>query len=147
MDFIQKLKESANGLHDGIGGHADYCADLMQSAAAIIENLIADANRYRYIRDKERLHLVTCCGYMTYHREHMGCIRAASHQAQWQPIESNLPSCKESAIEYLVFDTLNNKVGHDYWMVPDDGGEPFWNHYGEYVSHWMPLPQGPNVVD
>jgi hypothetical protein len=59
MDFIQKLKESANGLHDGMGGHADYCADLMQSAAAIIKDLFADANRYRYIRDKERLHIET----------------------------------------------------------------------------------------
>jgi hypothetical protein len=88
-----------------------------------------------------------------YHADHFGeestvedyswDVWQAAQQAKWLPIESNLPSCKESAIEYLVFDTLNNKVGHDYWMVPDDGGEPFWNHYGEYVSHWMPLPPEP----
>ncbi|MCQ6908204.1 DUF551 domain-containing protein [Escherichia coli] len=55
----------------------------------------------------------------------------------------NIPgSCKE----YLVFDGLNNKVHHDYWVVPDGDSAPvasFWNHYGAHVTHWMPLPAAP----
>ncbi len=55
----------------------------------------------------------------------------------------NIPgSCKE----YLVFDGLNNKVHHDYWVVHDGDSAPvasFWNHYGAHVTHWMPLPEPP----
>ncbi len=55
----------------------------------------------------------------------------------------NIPgSCKE----YLVFDGLNNKVHHDYWVAPDGDSAPvasFWNHYGAHVTHWMPLPEPP----
>lgn len=55
----------------------------------------------------------------------------------------NIPgSCKE----YLVFDGLNNKVHHDYWVVPDGDSAPvasFWNHYVAHVTHWMPLPEPP----
>ncbi|EHS8100248.1 ead/Ea22-like family protein [Escherichia coli] len=58
----------------------------------------------------------------------------------------NIPgSCKE----YLVFDALNNKVHHDYWVVPDGDSAPvasFWNHYGAHVTHWMPLPEPPQEV-
>ncbi|HAI1713710.1 TPA: DUF551 domain-containing protein [Escherichia coli O25b:H4-ST131] len=58
----------------------------------------------------------------------------------------NIPgSCKE----YLVFDGLNNKVHHDYWVVPDGDSAPvasFWNHYGAHVTHWMPLPEPPKEV-
>ena len=58
----------------------------------------------------------------------------------------NIPgSCKE----YLVFDGLNNKVHHDYWVVPDGDSAPvasFWNHYGAHVTHWMPLPEPPQEV-
>nr|WP_096847382.1 DUF551 domain-containing protein [Escherichia coli] len=56
--------------------------------------------------------------------------------------ESIPGSCKE----YLVFDALNNKVHHDYWVVPDGDSAPvasFWNHYGAHVTHWMPLPEPP----
>ncbi|EKO8709499.1 ead/Ea22-like family protein [Escherichia coli] len=59
----------------------------------------------------------------------------------------NIPgSCKE----YLVFDALNNKVHHDYWVVPDGDSAPvasFWNHYGAHVTHWMPLPEPPQEVN
>ncbi|HAY3005504.1 TPA: DUF551 domain-containing protein [Escherichia coli] len=59
----------------------------------------------------------------------------------------NIPgSCKE----YLVFDGLNNKVHHDYWVVPDGDSAPvasFWNHYGAHVTHWMPLPEPPKEVN
>lgn len=82
-EFVRELKESAAGLHDGMGGHADYCALLMEKAASFIaeyqetftakdlalkaakamqqaETERADANerdakRYRYIRDHKRL--------------------------------------------------------------------------------------------
>lgn len=58
----------------------------------------------------------------------------------------NIPgSCKE----YLVFDGLNNKVHHDYWVVPDGDSAPvasFWNHYGAHVTHWMPLPEPPQEM-
>ncbi|EQB8484317.1 DUF551 domain-containing protein [Escherichia coli] len=60
-----------------------------------------------------------------------------------EQMPENIPgSCKE----YLVFDGLNNKVHHDYWVVPDGGSAPvasFWNHYGAHVTHWMPLPEPP----
>ncbi|HAK9389292.1 TPA: DUF551 domain-containing protein [Escherichia coli] len=59
----------------------------------------------------------------------------------------NIPgSCKE----YLVFDGLNNKVHHDYWVVPDGDSAPvasFWNHYGAHVTHWMPLPEPPQEIN
>jgi hypothetical protein len=59
----------------------------------------------------------------------------------------NIPgSCKE----YLVFDGLNNKVHHDYWVVHDGDSAPvasFWNHYGAHVTHWMPLPEPPQEVN
>ena len=59
----------------------------------------------------------------------------------------NIPgSCKE----YLVFDALNNKVHHDYWVVPDGDSAPvasFCNHYGAHVTHWMPLPEPPQEVN
>lgn len=60
--------------------------------------------------------------------------------------ESIPGSCKE----YLVFDALNNKVHHDYWVVPDGDSAPvasFWNHYGAHVTHWMPLPEPPQEVN
>lgn len=38
-EFVRELKESAAGLYDGIGGHADHCADLMEKAAVRISEL------------------------------------------------------------------------------------------------------------
>lgn len=62
----------------------------------------------------------------------------------WIPVSERMPEDKPGCYEYLVFETLNNRVAHDYWNVPDDGEfTPFWNHYGEYVTHWMPLPADP----
>lgn len=51
----------------------------------------------------------------------------------------------ESSGEFSVYETINNRVQHDYW-VPDDCaalGVGFWNHYGTNVTHWMPLPAAP----
>ena len=62
---------------------------------------------------------------------------------KWIPVSEQMPENKPGSCEYLVFETLNNRVNHDYWNVPDKGDEaftPFWNHYGNHVTHWMPFP-------
>lgn len=41
-EFTKELKECAAGLHDGMGGHADYCAELMERAALMIAKLQSD---------------------------------------------------------------------------------------------------------
>lgn len=64
----------------------------------------------------------------------------------WIPVSERMPPNKPGSYEYIVFDSLNNKAHHDYWNVPDgscDDFSPFWNHYGKYVTHWMPLPAAP----
>lgn len=68
---------------------------------------------------------------------------------EWIPVSERLPENKPGGYEYLVFETLNGCVNHDYWAVPDIGQEftPFWNRYGDYVTHWMPLPAGPKEQD
>ncbi|MDU1434605.1 MAG: DUF551 domain-containing protein [Citrobacter freundii] len=65
---------------------------------------------------------------------------------RWIPVSERMPPNKPGSYEYIVFDSLNNKAHHDYWNVPDgscDDFSPFWNHYGKYVTHWMPLPAAP----
>lgn len=42
-EFVRELKESAAGLYDGEGGHADYCAELMEKAAKHIAELEENA--------------------------------------------------------------------------------------------------------
>lgn len=67
----------------------------------------------------------------------------------WIPVSERMPENKPWCYKYLVFETLNNRVNHDYWNVPDKGDEafaPFWNYYGEHVTHWMPLPAAPKEV-
>ena len=64
----------------------------------------------------------------------------------WIPVSERMPENKPGCYKYLVFETLNNRVNNDYWNVPDKGDEaftPFWNYYGEHVTHWMPLPAAP----
>ncbi|MDT9381205.1 DUF551 domain-containing protein [Citrobacter freundii] len=64
----------------------------------------------------------------------------------WISVSDRVPPNKPGSYEYIVFDSLNNKAHHDYWNVPDgscDDFSPFWNHYGKYVTHWMPLPAAP----
>lgn len=68
---------------------------------------------------------------------------------KWIPVREQKPENKPGSYEYLVFETLNNRVNHDYWNVPsevDNAFTPFWNHYGENVTHWMPLPSAPQEV-
>lgn len=63
----------------------------------------------------------------------------------WIPVSERLPEQSQlgSAVEYLVYETLNNKVQHDYYIVPGDGTSPFWNYYQYHVTDWMPLPAAP----
>lgn len=63
--------------------------------------------------------------------------------SEWIRMAERKPPCSTDAIEYMVFDSINNKVHHDYYMIPACGGVPFWNHYGDHVTHWMPLPEPP----
>lgn len=65
---------------------------------------------------------------------------------RWISVHDALPDTDRDAMEYLVYDKLNHKVGHDYYMVPTDGGAPFWNHYQQYVTHWMALPDAPSTL-
>ncbi|HDX8901432.1 TPA: DUF551 domain-containing protein [Klebsiella michiganensis] len=68
---------------------------------------------------------------------------------RWIPVSERMPENKPGCYKYLVFETLNNRVNNDYWNVPDKGDEaftPFWNYYGEHVTHWMPLPAAPQEV-
>ncbi|EPS8770704.1 DUF551 domain-containing protein [Salmonella enterica] len=87
-------------------------------------------------------------------RESYDACRAAMLQAGnspvtpdgWIPVSEKMPPNKPGSYEYIVFDSLNNRAHHDYWNVPDgscDDFSPFWNHYGKYVTHWMPLPAAP----
>ncbi|GJK71900.1 hypothetical protein TUM17564_39270 [Citrobacter freundii] len=64
----------------------------------------------------------------------------------WVSVSERMPENKPGSYEYIVFESLNNRAHHDYWNVPDgscDDFSPFWNHYGKYVTHWMPLPAAP----
>lgn len=73
----------------------------------------------------------------------------ATVPGKWIPVSERMPENKPGCYEYLVFETLNNRVNHDYWNVPDkcdDAFTPFWNYYGEHVTHWMPLPAAPQEV-
>jgi hypothetical protein len=65
----------------------------------------------------------------------------AAIQAAWISVDERLPEPVyvdgiESYKEYLVCDTLNKKVSHDYFHSSHG-----WNHYCGYVTHWMPLPE------
>ncbi len=71
-------------------------------------------------------------------------------QDGWIPVSDRMPPNKPGSYEYIVFESLNNRAHHDYWNVPDgscDDFSPFWNHYGKYVTHWMPLPAAPQQED
>lgn len=65
----------------------------------------------------------------------------------WVACSERMPDSKPGSHEYLVYETLNHRVQHDYWNTPDnDYVEPLlssWNHYGNHVTHWMPLPAAP----
>lgn len=62
---------------------------------------------------------------------------------KWIKCSDMLPGNRSDGREFLVYETLNNAVQHDYYIVPDDGRASFWNHYDTYVTHWMLLPEAP----
>ena len=70
--------------------------------------------------------------------------QALEKQPRWIPCSEQMPPKTKpgSSQEYLVYETLNNRVQHDCYNVPETMA-PFWNHYGKNVTHWMPLPEAP----
>ena len=98
-----------------------------------------------------------CCGYMTYHREHMGCILAAHAQADsvttpadranWQDI-STAPKDGTRFVAVGQNYGLDSEAQHvciaqwfrGCWIEASD-----WNGASElaYLTHWMPLPPLP----
>ncbi|MGG6193000.1 DUF551 domain-containing protein [Pantoea allii] len=77
-------------------------------------------------------------------------IRLNEESATAQPVSDGWIRCTDSLPDaegkYLVYETLNNRVNHDYWMEPEPA-EGFWNHYDTSVTHWMPLPAAPRGRD
>lgn len=66
--------------------------------------------------------------------------------ANWIKCSERMPPrIPDTSIEYLVYETLNDGVQHDYWNVPEGNSifQAFWNHYGDAVTHWQPLPEPP----
>lgn len=101
------------------------------------ENLIAQIDRLRKIKDEQGQ--LSMSGEYTLQAYEM----LLATMLEWIPVSEQMPENKPGCYKYLVFETLNNKVNHDYWNVPDKDDEaftPFWNHYGNHVTHWMPFP-------
>ena len=70
----------------------------------------------------------------------------ATVPGKWIPVSERMPPrIPGTSIEYLVYETLNDNVQHDYWNVPEGNRscQAFWNHYGDSVTHWQPLPEPP----
>lgn len=67
---------------------------------------------------------------------------------EWISVEDRLPPNDPYNREYWVYETLNNKVQHDYWVCPDkeldQDFEPFFNNWMRKVTHWMPMVKYPN---
>ncbi|WP_413534318.1 DUF551 domain-containing protein [Rahnella inusitata] len=73
-------------------------------------------------------------------------LQGAEPVQEWIPCsELTPPRIPDTSIEYLVYETMNNRVSHDYWNVPEGNRsfQAFWNHYSDSVTHWMPLPAAP----
>lgn len=80
--------------------------------------------------------------YTTPPLNHIGSTNEMVVPDGWIKCSDRMP---DASGEFSVYETLNNRVQHDYW-VPDDCaalGLGFWNHYGTNVTHWMPLPKPP----
>lgn len=58
---------------------------------------------------------------------------------KWNNVNIRLPKTDVYFEEFLVYDTLNNTVHHDYWNSETQE----WNHYGKHVTHWRKLPSFP----
>lgn len=66
---------------------------------------------------------------------------------KWISVKDALPPNDPYNREYWVYETLNNKVQHDYWVCPDSDldqdFEPFFNNWFGSVTHWMPMAKYP----
>ena len=66
---------------------------------------------------------------------------------EWISVKDRLPPSDPCNREYWVYETLNNKVQHDYWVCPNTGlnrdFEPFFNNWSCTVTHWMPMVKYP----
>ena len=75
--------------------------------------------------------------------------QAAKAQAapEWISVKDQLPPSDPYNREYWVYETLNNKVQHDYWVCPDSDldqdFEPFFNNWLREVTYWMPMVKYP----
>ena len=59
-----------------------------------------------------------CCGYMTYHREHMGCIKAAYQQAEKQePAIQHLWECLGRRSFYLAVNGTEANMAPPNWLL------------------------------
>lgn len=70
----------------------------------------------------------------------------ATVPGKWIPVSERMPPrTPDTSVEYLVYETLNDSVQHDYWNVPERNRscQAFWNHYGDAVTHWQSLPEPP----
>lgn len=127
LDVVKsRASECWDGIYSAIKGRGkrsegDFTPDLSMSPE-------------EFIREFRKLASSSTPGPLYYHAT-----------GEWIPMSEQMPENKPGSFEYLVFETLTNRVNHDYWNVPGAGEEftPFWNHYGDYVTHWMPLPVGP----
>lgn len=67
---------------------------------------------------------------------------------KWISVKNALPPNDTYNREYWVYETLNNKVQHDYWVCPDSeldqDFKPFFNNWFDSVTHWMPMVDYPN---
>lgn len=131
LDVVKsRASECWDGIYSAIKGRGkrsegDFTPDLSMSPE-------------EFIREFRKLASSSTPGPLYYHAT-----------GEWIPMSEQMPENKPGSFEYLVFETLTNRVNHDYWNVPGAGEEftPFWNHYGDYVTHWMPLPAGPKEQD
>lgn len=65
----------------------------------------------------------------------------------WINIKDQQPPNDPYNREYWVYETLNNKVQHDYWVCPnkelEQDFEPFFNNWFGSVTHWKPMTKYP----
>lgn len=118
---------------------------IQADVAQAIENLkqkLVECNRYNYCADAVKNVEDACRAAMLQGAGGNSPAIPDGWVACSERMPENIPGC----YEYLVFETLNNQVNHDYWNVPDKGDDrfnPFWNYYSQHVTHWMPLPAAP----
>ncbi len=77
-------------------------------------------------------------------------VQIAKLQAgtKWILVKDALPPNDSCNREYWVYETLTNKVQHDYWVCPDSeldqDFKPFFNNWFGSVTHWMPMVKYPS---